>query len=204
LSNDEDVVRNVTRTVLAAGFMVTAIGAAAGQAPGPRPAVLITEVQAPSVARSPVAVIDRLTSFDGNKDRVISRDELPERMQELVVRGDRNADGALDSDEIRGLVDTATSQRRRVSFRAQPSDGLAGVISDLRLAPEKHARALVLVSAHNQPANVKGPENTDLYKELKALLDAEEYDNFVAAAARLSRGPQFRTISGIVGGVVGR
>ena len=196
--------RNVTRTVLAAGFMVMAIGAAAGQAPGPRPAVFITEVQAPSVARSPVAVIDRLTSFDANKDRVISRDELPERMQELVVRGDRNADGALDSDEIRGLVDTATSQRRRVSFRAQPSDGLPGVISDLKLAPEKHTRALALVSAHNLPANVKGPEDTDLYKELKALLDAEEYENFVAAAARLSRGPQFRTFSGIVGGVVGR
>jgi len=184
--------------------MLTAIGAAADQAPGPRQAIFITEVQAPSVVRSPVEVIERLKSFDANKDGVISRDELPERMQDLVVRGDRNADGALDADEIRWLVDTATAQRRRVTFRAQRPDGLPGVISDLKLAPEKRARALALVSAHNLPANVKGPEHTDLYKELKALLDSEEYENFVAAAARLSRGPQFRTIDGIVGGVVVR
>jgi hypothetical protein len=186
--------------------MLMAICAAAGQAPGPRPAIFITEVRpaAGAALRSPVAVIERLTSFDANKDRLISRDELPERMQELVARGDTNADSVLDSDEIRALVKTAAFERRSVSFRAQVSDGLTGVISDLKLAPEKHTRALALVSAHQLPANVKEPESTDLYKELKALLDAEEYENFVAAAARLSRNPQFRTIGGTVGGVVVR
>ena len=195
---------SVSRTVLGTGFMLVAIGAAAGQAPGPRPAVFITEMPAPSVARSPIAVIERLTSFDAHKDHLISRDELPERMHELLARGDTNADSALDSDEIRTLVRTAASQRRAVSFRAQPSDGLPGVISDLKLAPGKHTRALALVSAHKLPANVKEPENSDLYKELKALLDGEEYEDFVAAAARLSRGPQFRTVGGTVGGVVVR
>ena len=197
--------RNVTRTALATGFMLMAIGAAAGQAPGPRRAILITEVRPPAGpgSRSPIAMIDRLISFDANKDKLISRAELPERMQELVARGDTNADSALDLDEIRALVTTAGSPRRSVAFRAQLSDGLPGVISDLKLAPEKHTRALDLVSAHKLPAKVKGPESTDLYKELKALLDAEEYENFVAAAARLSRGPQVRTIDGIVEGTVG-
>ena len=198
--------RNARRTVLATGFMLMAICAAAGQAPGPRPAIFITEVRpaAGAALRSPVAVIERLTSFDANKNRLISRDELPERMQELVARGDTNADSVLDSDEIRALVKTAAFERRSVSFRAQVSDGLTGVISDLKLAPEKHTRALALVSAHQLPANVKEPESTDLYEELKALLDAEEYENFVAAATRLSRNPQFRTIGGTVGGVVVR
>jgi hypothetical protein len=196
--------RNVTRTVLGTGFMLMAIGAAAGQAPGPRPAVFITEMPAPSVARSPIAVIERLTSFDANQDHVISRDELPERMHEILARGDTNADRALDADEIRALVRTAASERMSVSFRREPSAGLPGVISDLRLAPEKHTRALALVSAHKLPANVKEPESSDLYKELKALLDAEEYENFVAAAARLSRRPQFQAIGGVVGGVVAR
>jgi len=195
--------KNVTRTVLGTGCMLMAIGAAAGQAPGPRPAIFITEAPAPSVMRSPVAMIDRLTSFDANKDRLVSADELPERMQELVARGDRNADRALDPDEIRTLVNTAMSQRRRVSFRTQPSEGLAGVISDLKLEPEKHRRALALVDA-NKPANVRGAESTDLYQELKALLDDEEYENFVAASERLARNPQFRTIGGTVGGVVVR
>jgi hypothetical protein len=184
--------------------MLTAIGAAAGQAPGPRPAIFITEMPAPSVVRSPAAVIDRLTSFDVNRDKLISRAELPERMQELVVRGDTNADGALDADEIRTLATSAAIMRRSVSFRTQPSDGLPGVISDLKLEPEKHRRALDLVGAHKLPANVEEPEDSALYKELKAILDQEEYENFVAAAARLSRGPQFRTIRGTVGGVVVR
>ena len=198
--------RNARRTVLATGFMLMAICAAAGQAPGPRPAIFITEVRPAAGAgpRSPIAVIDRLKSFDANKDTLISRDELPERMQELVARGDTNADGVLDSDEIQTLVKTAAFERRSVSFRRQASEGLPGVISDLKLSAEKHTRALALVSAHQLPANVKEPESTDLYKELKALLDAEEYENFVAAAARLSRNPQFRTIGGTVGGVVVR
>lgn len=196
--------RSVTRTVLATGFMLMGIGAAAGQAPGPRPAVLITEVARPPAAgpaRSPVPVIDRLASFDANADNLISRDELPERMQGLVARGDRNADGALDSDEIRVLANAASSERTRISIQRQPSEGLPGVIADLKLAPEKQARALAIVSAHKLPPHVKEPASSGLYREMSALLDSEEYENFAAAAARLLRGPQFRIIGGTVGGL---
>jgi len=197
--------RSVTRLVLTTGFMLMGIGAAAGQAPGPRPAILITEVPpAPGPARSPISVLDRLVSFDANKDRLISRDELPERMLGLIARGDKNADGALDSDEIGVLVNAASSERSRVVFRTQPSEGLPGVIADLKLAPEKHARARAILIAHTLPPNVQEPAGTDLYKEMRALLDSEEYENFVAAAARLSRSPQFRTVGGTVGGLPAR
>jgi hypothetical protein len=128
-------------------------------------------------------------SFDGNGDRRVSRNELPERMQELVARGDRNADAALDSDEIHALVNAASSVRTHVSFRSQSSEGLPGVIKDLRLPPAKHADALAIVSAHKQPRNFNGAGG-DLYEQMRALLDDEEYENFVAAAARLSRSPR--------------
>jgi hypothetical protein len=49
-------------------------------------------------------VVERIMSFDKNKDGKITRDELPERMQFLIDRGDKNKDGALDRDEIRNLA----------------------------------------------------------------------------------------------------
>ncbi len=83
----------------------------------------------------------------------ISRDELPERMQGLVARGDRNADAALDSDEIRALVNAASSEHVRVSFRSQSSEGLPGVIRDLKLSPAKHACARWSSSGAHKPAS---------------------------------------------------
>jgi hypothetical protein len=193
-------VRKVTRTLLATGTMLTGVAAAAAQAPGPRPAVLIT--QSPRPASSPAAVIERLVSFDGDADRRISRDELPERMQGLVARGDRNADAALDAEELLALVGAASSEPARVSFSPQSSEGLPGVIRDLKLSPEKHLRALAIVGAQKPPRSVNDPASSALLGEMKALLDDEEYENFLAAATRLSRtAPRFRTLGGVVGGV---
>lgn len=198
--------RTVTRTLLTTGAILIGVAAAAAQAPGPRPTVLITESSRASFAdpaRSPAAVIERLVSFDVNADDRISRDELPERMQELVARGDRNADATLDSDEIRALVNAVSSEPTRVSFRRRSSEGLPGVIHDLKLPPAKHQRALVIVGAHKPPRNVNDPASSALLGEMKALLDDEEYENFLAAATRLSRSAdiRFRTVGGVVGGV---
>jgi cytochrome c peroxidase len=190
----KDAVKIVKRKIVTAGAMLMRAGTAAAQAPEVlRSAVLITEMPPVPLApraKSPHAVIERLMSFDGNGDHQISRDELPERMQGLVARGDRNADAALDSDEISSLVNAAASERVRVSFRSQPSEGLPGVIKDLRLPPAKHAGALAIVSAHELPRHVNNPTSSDLHGQMRALLDDEEYENFMAAAARLSRRPQ--------------
>jgi hypothetical protein len=51
-------------------------------------------------------IVERIMSFDKNKDGKVTRDELPERMQFLIDRGDTNKDGALDRDEIRKLAAT--------------------------------------------------------------------------------------------------
>jgi EF hand len=49
-------------------------------------------------------IVERIMSFDKNKDGKITKDELPERMQFLIEKGDTNKDGALDKDEIKKLA----------------------------------------------------------------------------------------------------
>ena len=49
-------------------------------------------------------VVARIMAFDKNKDGKVTKDELPERMHDLIARGDTNKDGALDRDEIQKLA----------------------------------------------------------------------------------------------------
>ena len=198
--------RTVPRVLLTAGAILIEVAAAAAQPAGPRPAVLITEIRpAPFVrpARSPAVVIERLESFDLDADGHVSRDELPERMQKLVALGDKNADALLDSDEIRALVNTPSAERRFM-IRTQPSEGLPGVINDLKLPAAKHMQALAIVGLYKPPRDVKDPASSALFGEMKKLLDDEEYENFVAAATRLSKSPdlRFRTRGVILNRVV--
>ena len=183
--------------------MLMGVSAAAQAPEGVRRAMLITEVPPPPSGprgRSPLAVIERLMSFDANADRRISRDELPERMQGLVARGDTNADAALDSDEIRALTTAASSGRAGfLAFRTPSSDGLSGVIRDLKLSPAKHERALAIAQAHT--GNVSDPVRGELDGQMRALLDDEEDQNFLAAARRLSRHIGMGTVGGVVGGL---
>ena len=194
--------RAVSHTILTAGAILMMVGAAAAQAPeGVRPAVLIPTTAPPpppGTARSPLAVRERLLSFDADKDLRISRDELPERMQGLIARGDKNANGVLDFEEIHALVNAAASERTRISFRPQPSEGLPGVISDLKLSPAKREQALAILQ--KLAPNVNQPAGSDVYKAMRLLLDDEDYENFAAAAARLSKTAQIRM--GIGGGIV--
>ena len=87
-------------------------------------------------------------------------------------------------------MNAASSERIRVAFRSQSSDGLPGVIKDLKLPPAKHTLALAIVSPHKVPRGVNDPASRGLHREMRPLLDDEEYENFVAAATRLSRRTQ--------------
>jgi len=187
----KDIVTTVKRTVQSAGVMLKVVRAGAPQA-----AAVVLGSPLPTLPPAPRAnsrqtMIERLASFDGNADHRISREELPERMQILIARGDKNDDAALDLDEMRLLMTAASAARIRQDFRSQPrhtasSDGLPGVIYDLQLPPEKHALALAIVTGPNllRPAD---RTNKAAYGEMRAVLDDEEYENFAAAAARVSQ-----------------
>jgi hypothetical protein len=193
-------VRPITRVLLTAGAILIEVAAAAAQPPGPRPAVLITETPpvVPFVrpVTSPAVMIKRLESFDLNADGRVSHDELPERMQRLVALGDKNADALLDSDEIRALVNAASAELHRLTFRNETSEGLPGVINDLKLPAAKHMHALAIVGLYQSPSDVKAPASSALFGEMKKLLDDEEYENFVAATTRLSKGRDLRFRTG--------
>jgi hypothetical protein len=195
-------VKTVTCTILTTGAMLMVSALATAQKPERfRSGDFITVTASPgAAARSPLAVIERLMSFDANKDHRITRDELPERMQALIARSDKNADGVLDAEEVRAAVNAASSDRTRVAVRFQPSDGLPGVINDLKLSPAKREQALAILGADKLTPNVNAPATSDLYKAMRLLLHDEEYENFAAAVARLSKTVQARigTREGIV------
>ena len=51
-------------------------------------------------AGSATQMVERLMAMDANKDGKLSKEELPERMQSMMTRGDKNEDGVLDREEI--------------------------------------------------------------------------------------------------------
>ena len=183
----------------AVAIIVMASGAVAGQKPSrPVSAGMITLVPDQKTRRpalNPRAVVDRILSFDVNGDERIAREELPERMEGLVSRGDRNQDGFLTPDEVVALVDVRPTVPRP-PFIVRDPGSFADVIADLKLPASTHNRALAIVKG---PRNVHDPASVDLDAEMKELLDDEDYENFLAAVARLRSAP--RVIGGVVGGV---
>ncbi|MBS1824712.1 MAG: hypothetical protein JST93_05290 [Acidobacteria bacterium] len=51
-------------------------------------------------ARDPEAMVKNLMEFDKNNDGVLTKDELPERMQGLMTRADADNDGKLTKEEL--------------------------------------------------------------------------------------------------------
>jgi collagen type III alpha len=51
-----------------------------------------------------------ILNFDKNEDGKLTKEELPERMQGMIERGDTNGDGALDKEELAKIVATFRGQ----------------------------------------------------------------------------------------------
>ena len=65
--------------------------------------------------------VERLISFDKNDDGQLTKDELPEPMQRMFVRGDTNKDGFLSEDEITEISKRIGDRRgRRGGQRSRP------------------------------------------------------------------------------------
>jgi Ca2+-binding EF-hand superfamily protein len=69
--------------------------------------------QSDPAANKPDETVQRLMVLDRNGDGVLSKDEIPERMQGLFARIDINNDGRITSDEIRSSAKTQAGPNGR-------------------------------------------------------------------------------------------
>jgi hypothetical protein len=173
----------------------TALAAAQTTFNPPQPsAVFGAAVNTTSV--NPDIVIARLMTFDRNNDGVVSKGELPERMESLLV-ADRSGDGALDRDEIRVLAAPAPvavaatvpgfrgggggytfGDQVSLSTRAH----VEGALEDLRLTPVAHQQALAIVRPFM--AKLEADASEVLMKELEGLMPQRQHTTFKAMLDR--------------------
>jgi hypothetical protein len=98
-------------------------------------------------------VVARVLSFDSNRDGRVGRAELPDRMGDLVTRGDRNGDRALDREEVRALTSSAPEPATDFGFTAPaPRFGPQGLIGDLALPADRQTAALAVLTQVNADA----------------------------------------------------
>jgi hypothetical protein len=149
-------------------------------------------------------IVERILTFDKNKDGKITKDELPERMQDLIAKGDTNKDGALDKDEIKKL---AADLAREGGFRGfdgrggpggrgrggpggfagrggpsgpgGPAGGLTRAVDDLNLSGTKKEKAETAVKAYEENVRkVTDLARSDLLVKMKDLLSEQELKQF--------------------------
>ena len=129
------------------------------------------------------AIIERLMAFDTNKDGKINRDELPERLQNLIEKGDQNKDSALDKDEIGKLA--ATPEILGEGRREGGNVNLERVVDDLGVRGEKRQQARAAVQAHqNEVRKFIEKSRADLLEKMKGILTEDEFTEFQRAVGR--------------------
>ena len=151
-------------------------------APAPPP-------NAPLLPKSDVeSVIARVMSFDANRDGRVAGVELPDRMRGIVGRGDRNGDAALDREEVRAIASSSlvvgegigmpprSTLQVRVTVRSLRDPGLAGLIDDLKLPPDRRAAAsAALAQAESDTAKTLTSSVETFRADVRALLTDEQF-----------------------------
>jgi hypothetical protein len=152
-------------------------------------------------------VVERIMSFDKNKDGKVTKDELPERMHYLF---EHSKGGALDKDEIRKLAiklgaaaPAKFGERYMVGpapagFVPPPSERLVfeklgivrdplgrdvveGIVKDLNLSGKKKEQAMAAATAHKENVRkLMEQARADVLAKMKAILSPEEFKEFQA------------------------
>jgi EF hand len=148
------------------------------------------------------AVVERILSFDKNKDGKITIDELPERMQYLIEKGDTNKDGVLDNEEIKALA--TQMAKEGTSLADAPGGGGRGgrggrgpggsgltlamverAVDDLKLAEGKKETAAAAVKAQKEDLRkLTTLVRADLLVQVSDVLSDEEMTKFKVALDR--------------------
>jgi hypothetical protein len=153
------------------------------------------------------AVVARLMAFERNHDGVLTRAELPERMQNLVGRLEAGATGeAIDAAAVRRIALTPASPTQIAGF--QPGhygfgDGfnfdtrlhIDGAIDDLRLAADVRDRAKAI--ARTVQASGADRAKAHLMAAMQEILTPQQMTKF-----RASLEGQFVTVRAIKQGSV--
>jgi hypothetical protein len=140
---------------------------------------------------TPDMVVARVMSFDRNGDGRVVAGELPERMQNLVTRGDTGNDRAIDAAEARRL---AMSPARQVTlanglqpgrygfvdgFSFDSSRHIEGALDDLRLSADTRDQALQVARKFLTDAEHKALD--DLLATMGSLLTPAQMEDFLGA-----------------------
>ena len=153
------------------------------QAPGPaQPAA------PPAPHATADAVLARIMAFDRNRDGLVAKDELLDRMQHVISRADANHDGALDGIEIHAFAANPPAEPVRQVFPSgsygfadettfSSRSHIEGAIDDLRLAAPARQQALA-TSMSFVDALEKGAA-AELLNEVDDLLSEEQLAAFV-------------------------
>lgn len=139
-------------------------------------------------------VIARMMTFDRNNDGLVAKDELPDRMRNLIG-GDVGGDGALDRGEILTL---ATAPRPMMAtgggfprpggytfgdqLELSSRSHVLGALDDLRLPESSRAHALAVVEPFME--SLEAQATTALLKDLEGLLTENQLARVRAAVNR--------------------
>jgi hypothetical protein len=160
-------------------------------------------------------IVERFMAYDKNKDGKITKDELPERLQSLIARGDTNKDGALDKAELQKLAADLAKDGFGFGFGQgfaggrgpggrfggfggggppfggfRPGGGAERALAELKLTDKQKEKAEALIKTHQESVRkLLDMARSDLLFKMKELLPDQDFTKFKAA---LDRGPGVR------------
>ena len=139
------------------------------------------------VQLKPEDVVQRIMTFDANRDGKVQRSELAERMDGLIAVADFNKDAAIDRPEILAAsrrppeqTPTPFTNSSVYGFGDEgttisvvtPLMHIEGAIADLRLPPQTRARALAATSAYLEQLEARA--TSELIDALNVVLSPEQ------------------------------
>ncbi len=173
------------------------IGAALTQPPGGPPPGRRPGGPPPGPGPRGVAaddLIERVLACDKNKDGKVTKDELPERLQYLLERGDTNKDGALDREELKALAAQLERPRPPRGPGGPPAVGgpppLDRVLDELKLSDKQKDKADAVLRAHHERMRkLHEQARQELLKQMKDILTPEQFQEFEKALPERPMGP---------------
>lgn len=133
-------------------------------------------------------LVERVMKHDKNGDGKVTREELPERMHQLIEQGDANKDGALDKEELKKLAAKLGQEGPPRGPRGPggpppgPPGGLERTLEELKLSDKQKLRVDEVFQAHRDKMHKlfeQGRE--DLLKQMREAIGAEQQKQFEKA-----------------------